>query len=895
MVPRAQRKGPRAMVVGVLISLLVLLGLWRWVLHGRTAGEQTGLADPVEEPGQKGLPPQREPLTLVGAILLEDFPEGHSPTAPPVLIQPKNELCRVRAWQEGVRLGSVDACIGGGNYELELDGGVVGKVAVEMWASGYLRAVVEIEVEGRGRLELPTVALGRAQILEGQVVNLAREPVAGVVIEARPDPDLDEPIPWRTVSDEKGAFAFDNLPFGPIVLRGHADGHADSVVEAVAPTRDVLMVIETLVDLKGEVIADASLLVGAKARVEGSGVWPPVEVDVAADGSFIFPGLIDGVYGVEVYVPVEDPETLEGPRRERASIPLENIEPTMHVSLALVPAARVLAKVVDPEGNPVPAARVTLSNARIGLLQKIATTDLVGLARPGPVVTGPYWLRADADGYLPALPVPVDVDADKAQSEPHTLVLARPATLAGVVLDEEGKPVAGAEVRLESEELFTLGEVEARADLVRTALRKGEEGMGSLGVTTGPVPPIPTLDEPDLVGGEAWLSALTDEGGNFRFEMLAPGGYKLVARDGAHAESKELAVDLKSGEISDELTLRLRKGAPVTGRVLDANGQPIAEVIIESAGEFFVTDETGSFDLGLRQGRVKLIARAPGMVPKELSAKVKDEAVDLAIELEPADGAVDIRLVDHNGTPVSGVEVVLQSKDGLSPTVIAWSDDAGRVQLEELTPGKSILRLAHSDYVMREAPIEVDHRSASLELQEFTLDAGWTLELVVRAEVSGDRLKGAVVVVDGRGAQSDEDGRVVVAHLDAKRVEVKITLAGWAPASRQVRRPKKAEQRVEVTVELEEVGSLEGTISDDIGNPVEGCTIRALDREGHELATTTSGKEGVFRFDALREGQLRIEALPPRDSEEGFFPVQIDSDVRRRETTSELHLRFERP
>ena len=886
LVPDAPKRGPRALVVGVLIALLVLLGVWRWGFRGRIDSKDPGLGDTPAQTQRRSAPPKREPLTLVGEILLEDYPEGHDPTAPPAVAAPENEACRVRVWQSQARLAFVDACIGNGHYELRLDGEVNGKVEVEIWASGWLRAVVEVEVEGRGRFELPTVVLGRGHVLAGQVVDAKREALAGVVVEARPDPDLAEPIPWRTVSDATGKFRFDNMPFGPVILRGKKPDYAESVVEAISPTDEVLLVMEGLTDLSGEVIAEAGLLRGAKARVEGSGVWPPVEVDVAEDGKFIFPGLLDGVYGVEVYV--------QGDAQEYASIPLENVEPSMRVSLALVPAFRVPAVVVDPEGNAVPDARVTLSNARVGLLQKISTTDLVGASSVGPVVPGPYWLRADADGYLPAPPVPVDVQAEKGGlKEPIKLVLARPAILAGVVVDEQGNPVPGAQVRLESDDLFSVGEVEARADLVRSALRKGEEGIGSLGVTTGPVPPIPTADEADMVGGEAWLTALTDASGQFRFDMLAPGSYRLVAREGAHAESKEVTVGLLSGQLKDDLTLRLREGSPLTGRVLDGNGQPLPWVSIEAGGEFFTTDESGSFDLGLRRGKVRVIARAPGMVPKVVQATVKSDAIDLAVELEPADGAVDLRLVDANGTPIKDVEVVLQSADGLTPTVIAWSDDGGRVQLEQLTPGKSTLRFAHPDYVMKEFDVRVEHLSASLELQEFELDPGWSVELIVRAKASGERLKGALVVVDGRATTSDEDGKAVVSRLEAASVEVKVSLAGWAPASSRAKRPKD-QMAAEVLVELEEVGSLEGTLGDDVGDPVVGASVQAFDSGGHQIAETKSGPGGVFRFDALPEGAVRIVAPPPPAQAELWDVARVESDVRRGERTKEVHLRFER-
>ena len=122
---------------------------------------------------------------------------------------------------------------------------------------------------------------------------------------------------------------------------------------------------------------------------------------------------------------------------------------------------------------------------------------------------------------------------------------------------------------------------------------------------------------------------------------------------------------------------------------------------------------------------------------------------------------------------------------------------------------------------------------------------------------------------------------------------MKVSLAGWAPSSAKVKRPKKGSV-AELVLELEEVGSLEGTLRDDIGDPVVGASVRALDPKGRELASVSSTKGGVFVFEALPQGALILEALPPPSREETLLPLQFESDVRRRETTSEVHLRFER-
>ncbi|MCA9685727.1 MAG: carboxypeptidase regulatory-like domain-containing protein, partial [Myxococcales bacterium] len=395
------------------------------------------------------------------------------------LLPPLPGTCSAQAWQDGKRVATSVVCDDEGGYELGLAAGVSGTVHIELLVTGHLRGPIPFEVPEQAPTEalvVPTVALGPGFRVSGQTVDARGQPVAGATVQALPRPNLDEPEPWRTVSDEQGQFEFTTLPYGPVSLRAIKTDYALSVVEAISPEDEVLMVLDSLIDLEGSVVAAPELLARAVVRLEGSSVWPAIEQGLAADGSFVFARLPDGIYGVEVTVPPDpdSPEGAQGDSVEFASVPLENITPDLRVSLALVQAFRVPVRVVDPDGTPVAGARVTLSYGRLGMLQKIAETDDAGRARVGPVVPGPYYLRADADGYLPPEELEVEVgsegwvDADGTGEQ--VLVLARPATIRGVVVDEHDRPVAGADVLLDSDVEFTVGEGDTRRRLFAMAL-----------------------------------------------------------------------------------------------------------------------------------------------------------------------------------------------------------------------------------------------------------------------------------------------------------------------------------------------------------------------------------------------------------------------------------------
>jgi hypothetical protein len=803
---------------------------------------------------------------------------------------PESGTCRVRAWQGGERVGPEVECSADGSYELALLSGTQGTIHVELLIEGHLRGLLEVEVEATTEsLELDTVALGPGNRVAGQTLDARGEPLADVRVQALPQPNLGELVPWRTTSDENGRFEFTTLPYGPINLRAIKPGYALSVVEAIAPEEAVLMILDALIDLEGEVVGSPELLARAVVRLEGSSVWPAIEQPLADGGRFVFERLPDGIYGVEVTVPAETPG---GP--EYASIPLENVTPDLHVAVALVPAFRVPVRVVDPEGEPVANARVTVSYSQIGMLQKIGETNEEGRARVGPVVPGPYFVHADADGFLPPEPVAVEVGPEGFVGDEQVLVLIRPATLEGIVVDEDDRPVPGAEVWLDSEVAFSVGEEASRRQLFAVAIGATE---GSLGVTRGEVPDIPLFaddESEDSIG-----SVLTDEHGRFEIGLLLPGTHRIWATHGGHAASAVESFELKSGEVRTGLRLRLREGVPLTGVVRSGNGQPLAGVSVDLGdGLVLTTDDRGVFDAGHRRGRQTLVLRGAGLIPKQVEVDLGTKpgaGLDLELELEPATGRFEGRVVDGNDQPIADVEVELRPLDGLSPSQITWTDEHGIYEFDQLAPGPVELVFSHGDYVPNEGRARIDEQGGLRH--EIVLDTGWGASVLVRAAEGGEPIAGVELRVSSEGqtvtAKTDERGMAQLERLVGAKVELEVAGSGFVPQRLELREDPSG--NLNVTVELVEGGSMSGTIDDDIGEPVSNATIVVRSPGGELLGEARSNGRGEWSVDGIRAGDVVVEAEPPPALSAVLAPVRVESDVIRGEVTSAVRLRFERP
>lgn len=150
------------------------------------------------------------------------------------------------------------------------------------------------------------------------------------------------------------------------------------------------------------------------------------------------------------------------------------------------------------------------------------------------------------------------------------IVVEDPVEIAGVVVDEEGQPLASA-----------LVEIDSRAGTARTP--RVELGVEELA-----------------------REALTDEQGSFRFARVPPGARRVSAshqedlvgrRTPGKADPSTLSLTLGPGEKRTDLRLVVPRCRPIAGVVVDPWGNPLPGIVVRHQGGTLTTDAHGRFEV----------------------------------------------------------------------------------------------------------------------------------------------------------------------------------------------------------------------------------------------------------------------------------------------------------
>lgn len=465
-----------------------------------------------------------------------------------------------------------------------------------------------------------------------------------------------------------------------------------------------------------------------------------------AEGRYVFRGVeVPGTWSIHARTPAA--EAASGrPVRLAAG----TTTATRDVALVALPVTRV--RVVDEEGRPIDDARVsfsgpgsTISGGLLGAgAPSLMDLPLFPREASGPVGTpdrpapGVYRLVGDRPGkrrvYVAApgrVARVVTTGPTAADAAPTEVVLAPAGFLTGRVLDEDGTPVAGAEVQVAAGDPnqratgYAGGDGRFRVDGVPprtvsvTAIARDLGWARVDGVTPGEepveirvprparlrgrlVPPCPGRGRLVLRSPRGSALLFLEVGADGRFEetlaagrvdgsgtteaVIAPVGGTPILRP-------DLAI--RPGEVLDLGEIPVEPGQALTGVVTNDEGARIAGARVDFTPEppfrpsTTWTDGDGAFrfeDVPDAPARVR-ISDAGMFLPTERRVEHAARAAALAITLEEG-GKVELRLTDREGLPVVGARVFGRPLPGESGPVFGATGDSGGVHRAVVPPGR---------------------------------------------------------------------------------------------------------------------------------------------------------------------------------------------------------------
>ncbi|MFC7370131.1 beta strand repeat-containing protein [Fictibacillus iocasae] len=364
---------------------------------------------------------------------------------------------------------------------------------------------------------------------------------------------------------------------------------------------------------------------------------------------------------------------------------------------------------------------------------------------------------------------------------------------------------------------------------------------------------------------------VADSNGNFTFEALSAGTYSVtVTADGFGAFAA--VVSIVSGEttllnpvlesdpgfITGTIT-NADTGAPLPEtlvRIVDANGNVIAELITDANGNFTSP--------GLAAGSYTVVVINPDFLGEVVSVTVvsgQTETVNIA--LEPNPGSLFGTVVNsETGEPIAGALVEIFLGQNLITTV--FTDAFGEFEVSGLPEAILTVTATAPGFAIDTEDVAVfagQQSTVSLAL----LPNPATVSGFVITDTGAPVANASVRAINEAGeivqtATTDSLGRFTLTNLPPGTLTIIAFAEGFPSASVDVTLAQgEVLEGVTLVLSQEPVGTISGTITDVNGNPVPGAVINIFDENGNLVGTGITDENGNFSITNLPSGTLTID------------------------------------
>ena len=538
------------------------------------------------------------------------------------------------------------ADLGAGEWDLRA---TIGTNQFTDWVCKPVRATVVAGATNRN----VKITASRGGVIEFAVRNQAGQPVMDARVSAS-----DQNLPWFAQTSDQGVARLCLIP-GDYFLYVSKEGYRafeSQITCEKGQTNRQEVTLEPATRITG-IVLDPEGKPVPKVRMS---IFPfGGEKSADSQGRFsvaLNPTRFGGIGEIQSVLIFQD-----AARNLAAALDVDEANP--NASVRLEPAVALVGRVTDPGGKAITNAEVDVMfhSDRLGAsLGEPRAAEADGRFEVKALPTGRhYGLTVKAKGYgMESRDLgTMDPAVHRIDLDPFQLPVAD-RRLAGVVVDEGDKPVAG--VNLNS---------------------------------YGP--------------GQPNVSGRTDSQGRFSFDQVCAGSINLSAHTGdGHgnvvAEGGDTNITLKLSVMQRQLAMPMPSArSKFTGTILDPEGKPAPKVLVslfpyaegekptDSQGRFTLTSDPERFGGAQKMSRV-LVARD---LTRNLAATLdlEDGVTNADLRLEPA-WTLAGRAVDTNGAPIPGAEARPALRTDRSSSQLGSpvrADAAGRFELKALPRGRN--------------------------------------------------------------------------------------------------------------------------------------------------------------------------------------------------------------
>ena len=636
--------------------------------------------------------------------------------------------------------------------------------------------------------------------------------------------------PGAALVGSDGSFTLENVPAGPLTLVArrmvqNASSIEGPPVEIDAPANGVVLEIPAPQLVTGRVVSRATREPVPEFSMEirrrrGNGYSANTQPFSSSDGSFSIDAA--GTPALDLIVSAAG----FAPSAAR-NVAVAGGEPVViHLDAGGSISGRVVA-----ESRPVPGAMVHLQHegATMHDRQQPVRTDADGRFSFDGAASGEHLVRVVKEGLVTAVKT-VAVEAGRPTEVEITM--SQGHAVAGRVIDENGRPVAGARVSAGANPRHRSG----------TGVETDAEGAFSLG----------GLDD---------------------------GVVTIAAEKSGYVRGVVENVDpLRTGSV----TVTLVRGATIAGRVIGLSPAELSDVRIfviglAAGGEASTVDPDGRFTLsGVPDGVVRVHASIMGGTRRaaDKTVEVRNGSAP-AVEIEFASGFRVEGTLRRGGEPVANAAISFDGQDASRRGVFTHTSPNGSYTAE-LAGGSYLVWVQMGDARMRVGSITVagparhdfDIRGAVLEGRVLDDTTGAPLpDVSVRFQPIGRSEPGGMTTTDGGGAFR-------VDPIGAGRVRVSALKPGFGGEASEIDLVDGETARVELRM-------IEGTPA--IVRVVDSITRRVI--EGASVVVYDAGRRPVETGSPFpqADGSLRLWLPPGRYSAQvrvmDYVPESISVSV----------------